>query len=92
MEWKALLSTFTLIFLAELGDKTQLTAMGLSATGKSPWPILIGAVLGISLATVLGVLAGRLLGTWLNPAYLRIGGGLLFITFGALMLLNKMPG
>lgn len=92
MEWKAFVSTFSLIFLAELGDKTQLTAMGLSATGRHPWAILWGAILGISLATILGVLAGRLLGTWLNPTYLRLGGGLLFITFGVLMLLDKMPG
>lgn len=92
MDWTAFASAFSLIFLAELGDKTQLTAMSLSATGKSTTPILLGAVLGISLATVLGVAAGRLLGAWLNPDYLRLGGGLLFIAFGVLMLMNKMPG
>ncbi len=92
MDWKAVLASFSVIFLAELGDKTQLTAMGLSATSNSTGSILLGSVLGISLATVLGVGAGKLLGSWLNPDYLRIGGGVLFLVFGVLLLLDKMPG
>lgn len=92
MDWSAFASAFSLIFLAELGDKTQLTAMGLSASGQNTGSILAGAVLGISLATVLGVLAGRLLGAWISPTHLRIAGGLLFVTFGVLLLLDKMPG
>jgi putative Ca2+/H+ antiporter (TMEM165/GDT1 family) len=94
MDWKVFSGSFVLIFLAELGDKTQLTAMGLSATAdrQSTAAILLGSVLVISCATVLGVAAGRLLGTWLNPDYLRIGGGLLFLVYGVLMLLDKLPG
>jgi putative Ca2+/H+ antiporter (TMEM165/GDT1 family) len=90
MDWKAFSSSFALIFLAELGDKTQLTAMSLSATQSSTFSILAGSVLGISFATVLGVTAGRLLGDWINPNYLRIGGGLLFLTFGILLLTRKI--
>lgn len=92
MDWKAFSSAFSLIFLAELGDKTQLAAVGLSATNSHTGSVLLGSVLGISVATVLGVAAGRLLGAWLNPSYLRLAGAALFLSFGLLLLFDKMPG
>ena len=89
MDWNAFSSAFALIFIAELGDKTQLAALGLSATNSSTGSVLVGSVLGISLATVLGVLAGRWLSAWINPQHLRLAGGTLFIVFGLLLLLRK---
>lgn len=91
MDWKAFASAFSLIFIAELGDKTQLAALGLSATSQSTLSVLLGSVLGISTATVLGVLAGKALGAWLNPHYLRLAGGALFVVFGALLLSGRVP-
>jgi putative Ca2+/H+ antiporter (TMEM165/GDT1 family) len=93
LDTKIMLSSFGLIFLAELGDKTQLTTMGLTASAgnSETLSILIGSVAGISCATILGVAAGRLLSQWLNPEWLRIGGGCLFLVFGALLLMNRMP-
>lgn len=90
MDWNAFSSAFVLLFLAELGDKTQLAALGFSATHSHIGSVLLGSVLGISLATVLGVLVGRVLGDWLNPAYLRLAGGALFVLLGVLMLLDRM--
>lgn len=92
MDWKAFSTSFALIFVAELGDKTQLAAMGLSATQASTLSVLAGSVLGISCATVLGVAAGKLLGSWINPDMLRVSGGILFLVFGVLLLLKRMPG
>lgn len=91
MDWKAFASAFSLIFIAELGDKTQLAALGLSAASQSTLSVLLGSVLGISFATVLGVLAGKALGAWLNPQYLRLAGGALFLAMGALLLSGKVP-
>ena len=91
MDWKIVLSSFGIIFVAELGDKTQITTMGLSSNSNATYSILLGSVLGISLATVLGVAAGKLLSQWLDPEWLRLGGGCLFLIFGTLMLLDKMP-
>ena len=91
MDWQTFASTFTLIFLAEMGDKTQLAAMSLSAGSRHTSSILAGAMLGIGVATVIGVMAGRLLSGWLNPEWLRIGSGCLFLAFGTLILLDKLP-
>ena len=46
MDWRVILTTFGVIFLAELGDKTQLAAMTLAAQTRRPWAVLIGAVYG----------------------------------------------
>lgn len=89
MDWNAFSSAFALIFIAELGDKTQLAALGMSATSTHTGSVLAGSVLGISLATVLGVAAGKLLGQWLNPQHLRLAGGALFVIFGVLLLLRR---
>ncbi|MBS4015504.1 MAG: TMEM165/GDT1 family protein, partial [Candidatus Latescibacteria bacterium] len=43
MDWKLLLTTFVTLFLAELGDKTQLVIIGFAGSGKSPWTVFIGA-------------------------------------------------
>ena len=53
-----LLSTFGLIFLAELGDKTQLAVAGLAST-QSALPVWVGGTLGLAAVSALGVLAGR---------------------------------
>jgi putative Ca2+/H+ antiporter (TMEM165/GDT1 family) len=89
MDWRVLASTFGLIFLAELGDKTQLAAIALAAESKSPLAVFGGAVLALALVTLIGVAIGGTL-TRLIPAYLiRRGAGALFILVGAIMLISK---
>lgn len=90
MDLKLIFATFTTIFLAEMGDKTQLAAMGLSAKGKSLPEIFIGAIGGIVLATVIGIAAGRVLQEFLNPRTLQLGSGSLFILMGVLILWGKI--
>jgi putative Ca2+/H+ antiporter (TMEM165/GDT1 family) len=53
-------STFALIFLAEFGDKTQLTVAGLAST-TGPWPVWLGATAALVLTSLIGVIAGRTL-------------------------------
>lgn len=88
MDWKILAGTFGLVFLAELGDKTQLTALAFSAGSKSTWSVFVGASLALILSTLVAVLLGSLLNQQdvvpLNA--IKIVAGILFLVFGALTL------
>ncbi|MBM2827440.1 MAG: hypothetical protein HW403_1504 [Dehalococcoidia bacterium] len=73
MDWRLILSTFGLLFLAELGDKTQLAVIVLTAQHKNPWPILIGAIGGLAAVTVLGVVFGMGLAQLIPEVMLKKG-------------------
>ena len=89
--WKAFFATFWMVFLAELGDKTQLTVLAQSAAG-SKWLVLAAAVSALARASFLGVVVGGALGKWLPPRLIRIAGGVLFLAFGAFMLWTEFRG
>ena len=61
MDLRVLLTTFGIIFLAEMGDKTQLAAMTMAADSKKPWAVFIGASLALAAVSALGVLVGSVL-------------------------------
>jgi rubrerythrin len=86
MEWKLVLSTFSLIFLAELGDKTQLAAFAATASSRSPWSVFAGAASALVLSTLLAVLLGSTIQRFVPQQYLRLGAGILFVAFGVLLL------
>ena len=76
------------VFVAELGDKTQLATATLAAQGP-PLLVWIGATLGIVASGAVGVLVGRAVGSRLSERATRIGSAVLFALFGlALLLLN----
>ncbi len=84
--FKIVLSTFSLVFLAELGDKTQLAVFTLAAETASPWAVFLGAGVALLLSTVLAVLLAiavqhMLPDTWTK--WIRVGAGALFILIGA---------
>lgn len=58
MEWKIAATTFALIFIAELGDKTQLLVFARSAETSAPLSVFIGAAAALVMSTLLGVLVG----------------------------------
>ncbi len=78
---EALLASFGLVFLAELGDKTMLLALGF-ATRYRPWPVLAGIAIAAFAVLGLSTLVGAALGAALPERVLAIGGGLLFLGFG----------
>ncbi len=78
-----LLSTFGLIFLAELGDKTQLAVAGLAST-QAALPVWVGGTLGLAAASALGVLAGRTVLRRLPMRLLHRASGALFLLLAAL--------
>jgi putative Ca2+/H+ antiporter (TMEM165/GDT1 family) len=78
-----LFSTFGLIFLAELGDKTQLAVAGLAST-QSALPVWIGGTLGLAAVSALGVLAGRTVLQRLPMPLLHRVSGALFLLLALL--------
>ena len=86
---KAYAVVFVSVFLAELGDKTQLaTMLFASDQGLSRWGVLVAAAGALLLSTVLAVVAGGWLGTWLSARHLKIAAGLGFIAIGAWLLVR----
>ncbi len=92
MEWKLFTTTFTAVFLAELGDKTQLATMGLAAGAQSRWIVFLGASLALVLASAIGVVAGAAVTRVIAPVWLARCSGALFIVLGALSIYRAGRG
>ena len=88
MNWTLFGSTFLMIFLAELGDKTQLAVMSQSgAHAGFKLTVFAAGALALAASTAIGVLAGGLLQKLVpDERFIKIAGGLLFLVFGLLML------
>lgn len=76
------LSTATTVFLAELGDKTQLAALLLSAESGRPAVVFVGASLALICSSLVGVLLGRWLSTVMGPRQLERSAGVLMVALG----------
>ena len=89
LNWKIILSSFLLIFLAEIGDKTQLAIVSLAAKEKMPLAVLIGAAGALVVTPALAVVFGEAITRLVPVHYIRYLAGLVFIFFGCLILLGK---
>jgi putative Ca2+/H+ antiporter (TMEM165/GDT1 family) len=89
MDPKTVFSTFALVFLAELGDKTQLMTVLLSAQSKTRLSVFAGAALALMAATVVGVLLGASITHILPIRHIKLGAGLVFIVLGILLVLGR---
>ncbi|PIE66395.1 MAG: hypothetical protein CSA26_01005 [Desulfobacterales bacterium] len=90
MDYKLIFTTFGLVFLAELGDKTQLTALCLAAENQSRVSVFIGSAAALVLASLISVFCGDLLARVLPPFYIRIGAGLFFVIAGVMILFTAL--
>lgn len=79
-------TTFVTIFLAELGDKTQLTTLLMSAESQSPWLVFAGAGLALVLTSLLGVWFGCWLAKRVSPRTLEVGAATLLMLAALLLL------
>jgi putative Ca2+/H+ antiporter (TMEM165/GDT1 family) len=84
--WGVFASTFVTIFLAEIGDKTQLTTLLMSAQSHSPWIVFAGAGSALVLTSLLGVLLGQWLATRIDPKTLEKSAGIILLIISALLL------
>lgn len=77
--WGVFLSTFVTIFLAELGDKTQVATLLISAESHKPLVVFIGAALALISTSLVGVLVGQWLARRISPETLDIVAGVLLL-------------
>ena len=89
IDWRVFMTTFATIFLAEMGDKTQLAAMTMAAETKRPLTVFVSAALALACVSALGVAVGGALGHYLPLEWIRRVAALGFIAIGVLILLDK---
>lgn len=79
-------STFLTIFCAEIGDKTQLTTLLMSAESHAPWIVFAGAGTALVMTSLLGVLAGRWLAQHISPRTLEKASGGILLAIAATLI------
>jgi len=90
MHWKTFAMVFITVFIAEIGDKTQLATLLFSADRQvSKWAVFAGSALALTAAAAIGVLLGSQLERFVTPKTLRIVAGIGFLGIGAWTLLSK---
>jgi len=90
MDLKILLTTFGMIFLAELGDKTQLATFAFAAESKTRLAVFLGSAGALVLTSMLAVVFGSALSRLVPANYIRIGAGALFVLLGLWMGLGGL--
>ncbi|NLX58436.1 MAG: TMEM165/GDT1 family protein [Phycisphaerae bacterium] len=88
--WEMFLFTFAAIFVAELGDKTQLATMSLAAGNRhGRWAVFVGAAVALTATSALACLAGRLVGQYLDPRIMKLAAAVLFAVLGVVFLAGR---
>tara|TARA_Y100001968_G_C19431998_1_gene757588 strand:+ start:2444 stop:2740 length:297 start_codon:yes stop_codon:yes gene_type:complete len=82
-------TTFFTVFLAEMGDKTQLTTITLSSTTNKPLAVFIGSSIALILATLLGALAGGSISSLIPEFLLKMLAGIVFLYLGSNLLIQS---
>lgn len=83
-------STFLTIFLAECGDKTQLSTLLMSAESQSPWAVFLGSATALIFTSLLGVLIGQWLSQRLTPKTLETAAGVSLLLVAVTLLWDVM--
>ena len=89
MDWRVIVTTFGIVFLAEMGDKTQLAAMTMAAQTKKSWAVFIGASVALACVSAIGVLVGGVLSQYVPLEWIKRVAAVAFIIIGVLILLGK---
>ncbi len=84
-----LLSTFLTIFIAELGDKTQLATLAISGSSNRPLAVFFGSASALVLASLLGALTGGSISTFLPEIFLKSLASLTFLIIGIRLFRNS---
>ena len=92
MEWKLLGTTFAAVFVAELGDKTQLATLALASGQASRWSVFLGASLALVATSALGVVGADLISRFVSPLLLRRIAAVLFVVMGVTMWFSAGDG
>ena len=92
MDIALLLSTFVTVFLAELGDKTQLATVALSGTSDRPFAVFLGSSSALVLASLLGALAGGSMASVIPTDVLQLAASIGFPVIGTRLLWPTLRG
>ena len=85
-----LISSFITIFIAELGDKTLLATLTLSGNSKKPFAVFLGASSALILASLIGVLAGGSISTFIPEIYLKLIASITFLVIGTRLIIDSL--
>ena len=85
-----LLSTFLTVFIAELGDKTQLATLTISGTSKKPLAVFLGSSSALVFASLLGALTGGSISTIVPEVVLKSIASVTFLIIGVRLLISSL--
>jgi putative Ca2+/H+ antiporter (TMEM165/GDT1 family) len=85
---KLIVSTFVMIFLAELGDKTQISTFALATNSSSMLSVFLGASGALVLTTLIAVVLGGVIGRFVPEKLIKIASAAVFIGFGVVTLIE----
>jgi len=91
MNWKLFFMAFGMLFLAEMGDKTQLAVFTLVTQHKQPLPIFLGASAALVAVTLIGTLFGDVVAKYVPQSLLQLIAGGLFVGIGVFVLWGAVP-
>ncbi|MCH9056940.1 TMEM165/GDT1 family protein [Parathermosynechococcus lividus] len=89
--WATVVEAFSLTFVAEWGDRTQIGTITLAAT-YNPWGVALGAIAGHGICALIAVLGGSLIAGKISERTLTLGGGALFLVFAIVTAVQGLPG
>jgi len=92
MDWKLALTTFGAVFVAELGDKTQLATLAFATSGRSRWAVFIGSACALVATSAIAVLAGEAIARAVPPSLLKRVAGVAFVAIGLWVLWSSREG
>ncbi len=92
MIFSLLLSTFLTVFIAELGDKTQLATLTISGTTNRPLAVLAGSASALVFASLLGALAGGSISSFIPEVFLKLIASITFLIIGIRLFISSIKG
>ena len=92
LNWQVVASSFVMIFLAELGDKTQLSTFAFASRARSPLSVFLGASAALVLTSFIAVVLGEVVGRLIPEKVVKVAAGLLFLGFGVWTIVDAVRG
>ncbi len=92
MDWKLVGTTFLAVFVAELGDKTQLATLSFASSGQSRLSVFLGSALALVAASAIAVMVGEALSRVVPPLLLQRIAGVAFLVIGVWVLWSTTRG